>query len=170
MSLDLPASVELELQQYAESEHISPLDAAVHLIQKGLKSSKRKARAVAPLTDDEIRQLDSLGKTFGLLADHSDEVIDRMAATINRMKQERFSGSPPVISEDENVMGGDACIRATRIPVWMLVGYKQAGMTDHQILANFPGLNASDLIASWDYFASHSERILAERRAHEEAT
>ena len=67
------------------------------------------------------------------------------------------------------VMGGDACVRRTRVPVWMLVGYKGAGFSDERILANFPGLTAADLIAAWDHNAAHGERVRAERLAHEEA-
>lgn len=73
----------------------------------------------------------------------------------------------PVLSTP-GVMGGDACVRRTRVPIWMLVGYKGAGYSDERILANFPGLTAADLIAAWDYNASHGERVRAERRAHEE--
>lgn len=67
------------------------------------------------------------------------------------------------------VMGGDACIRETRIPVWMLVGYKGAGYSDERILANFPVLNRADLAAAWAYNAANGERVGAERQAHEEA-
>jgi len=47
------------------------------------------------------------------------------------------------------VMGGDACIRNTRIPVWVLVEYKRQGLSDGDLLAQFPGLNAADLAAAW---------------------
>ena len=81
----------------------------------------------------------------------------------------RKGGGEPAIRSTPNVMGGDACVRNTRIPVWMLVGYKQAGYSDERILYNYPGLTASDLAAAWDFYAAHSERVLAERRRHEEA-
>ena len=74
----------------------------------------------------------------------------------------------PVRSRSD-VMGGDACIRNTRIPVWMVVRYKQSGYSDERILANYPGLTASDLIATWDFYTANSERVESERRSHEEA-
>lgn len=73
------------------------------------------------------------------------------------------------IRTSPHVMGGDACIRSTRIPVWLLVAFKQDGTSDSRILAEFPGLNAADLIAAWDYYAANTERIESERRRHEEA-
>ena len=66
-------------------------------------------------------------------------------------------------------MGGDACIRNTRIAVWQLVQMKQSGFTEDRIISNYPGLTASDLTAAWDYYAAHSARVDSERRAHEDA-
>jgi len=73
------------------------------------------------------------------------------------------------IRSTSGVMGGDASIGNTRIPVWALVQCKQAGLADERILANYPSLTASDLIAAWDYYAAHSGQVEAERRSHEEA-
>lgn len=80
-----------------------------------------------------------------------------------------FVGSSPAVRSTPDVMGGDFCVRNTRIPVWMLVSYKRQGMTDTELLANYPGLSAADLIAVWDYYAAHSEEIEAQRKRHEEA-
>jgi uncharacterized protein (DUF433 family) len=73
------------------------------------------------------------------------------------------------IRSTPGVMGGDACVRGSRIPVWMLVEYKQQGLSDSELLYNFPSLTAADLTATWDYFASHTEEVEAQRRRHEEA-
>lgn len=67
------------------------------------------------------------------------------------------------------VMGGDACIRNTRIPVWTLVAYKQQGMSDSELLYNFPSLTTADLAAAWDYYAAHTEEVEVQRRRHEDA-
>jgi len=34
------------------------------------------------------------------------------------------------IRSTPDVMGGDVCIRETRIPVWLIVRYKQSGYSD----------------------------------------
>jgi|GEM_PF-5036311 len=54
------------------------------------KVENRHKIEVSPLTEEELRQLDSLGGAFGLLADQSDETIDKVMATILRTKQEGF--------------------------------------------------------------------------------
>ena len=73
------------------------------------------------------------------------------------------------VQSTPDVMGGDVCIRSTRIPIWLLVEYKRQGMTDGALLQAYPSLNASDLIAAWDYFASHAMEIERQIREHEEA-
>ena len=67
------------------------------------------------------------------------------------------------------VLGGDACIRDTRIPVWTLVAFKASGMSNREILDEYPGLDDADLVAAWDYYAANAERVDGERRRHEEA-
>ena len=79
------------------------------------------------------------------------------------------SGDLRNIRVTDGVMGGDACIRNTRIPVWLLVQYKRQGMTDSELLQSYPSLNASDLSAAWDYFAAYSSVIEEQLRQHEEA-
>lgn len=74
----------------------------------------------------------------------------------------------PAVTRTPDVMGCDACIRATRIPVWLLVEYKRQGLTDGQLLAQFPGLNVADLGVAWEYFASHADEVERDRRAHQE--
>jgi hypothetical protein len=91
MTYDFPATVQQDIQQYAQAEHISAEEAILKIVKVGRKTIRRKAQIVAPLSEDELRQLDGFGKTFGLLADVPDEDIDRMAATVRRMKRE---GSP----------------------------------------------------------------------------
>jgi uncharacterized protein (DUF433 family) len=73
------------------------------------------------------------------------------------------------IRSKADVLGGDACIRTTRVPVWLVVRHKQLGVSDERILANYPGLAAADLIAAWDFYAANAERVELERRSHEEA-
>jgi uncharacterized protein (DUF433 family) len=89
--------------------------------------------------------------------------FDRLRAIL------RSQNSIDPISSDPSVMGGDACIRQTRIPVWSLVEHKRRGLTDSELLAQYPGLNAADLAASWDYYAAHGDEVDAQRARHEAA-
>jgi uncharacterized protein (DUF433 family) len=63
------------------------------------------------------------------------------------------------INKNPGVMGGEACIRATRIPVWLLVSYRQMGLTEAKILENYPTLTATDLVNAWSYANANSDEI-----------
>lgn len=70
------------------------------------------------------------------------------------------------ITKSPGVFGGDACIRGTRIPVWVLVMHRDDGMSDEDLLRNFPWVSKEDLNFAWQYFESNKESILAERERH----
>jgi uncharacterized protein (DUF433 family) len=63
------------------------------------------------------------------------------------------------IERSPDVMGGDACIVRTRIPVWLLERYRRLGWSEAQILENFPTLRAADLANAWAYGAVHGHEI-----------
>ena len=63
------------------------------------------------------------------------------------------------ITKIPGICGGDACIRGHRIPVWTLVGYRQLGQPDADILRSYPGLTATDLEAAWEYAAANGPEI-----------
>jgi hypothetical protein len=48
------------------------------------------------------------------------EIIQMLAHSID--------GTWPGISKTPGVMGGEACIRESRIPVWLMVSYRRMGM------------------------------------------
>jgi uncharacterized protein (DUF433 family) len=75
----------------------------------------------------------------------------------------------PGIDKTPGVVGGEARIVRTRIPVWVLAGYRRAGWTEAQLLDNFPTLNAADLVNAWAYTDSHSEEIDRAQRENAEA-
>ena len=72
------------------------------------------------------------------------------------------------IGSNPDRCGGDACIRDSRIPVWIIANSRRLGMTDVQILVAYPTLNSSDLEAVWDYEAIHSDEIERAIRENEE--
>ncbi len=65
----------------------------------------------------------------------------------------------PAIRKTPNVCGGQACIRQTRIAVWMLVMDRKLGMTDAQVLSSFPTLTQADLDTAWDYYRANPVEI-----------
>jgi uncharacterized protein (DUF433 family) len=65
----------------------------------------------------------------------------------------------PAIQKTPGVCGGQACIRQTRIAVWMIVNARRLGGTDADLLADYPGLGQADLDACWDYYRDHPLEI-----------
>jgi len=95
MSLDfnrIPASIEREAVQYAETQHITAEEAFVEIFTNGLKvTKKRQAKAVVPITDDELKQIDKLFPGLSAMDDVTDEEWDRVNHRIRRMKREGLS-------------------------------------------------------------------------------
>ncbi|HEY51888.1 MAG TPA: DUF433 domain-containing protein [Caldilineae bacterium] len=75
----------------------------------------------------------------------------------------------PGIEKRPGVAGGSACIVRTRIPVWVLEGYRRLGWSEARILANFPTLRPADLTQAWAYVAAHPQEIELDIRENEEA-
>jgi uncharacterized protein (DUF433 family) len=63
------------------------------------------------------------------------------------------------VSRRPDRQGGDACVRDTRIPVWVLANGRRLGMSDGDILRAYPALTPADLEAAWDYAAANREEI-----------
>jgi len=72
------------------------------------------------------------------------------------------------ISKKPDRCGGDACIRETRIPVWVLVNYRRLGASDADVLRASPGLTPADLEAAWEYAAANRAEIDRAIRENEE--
>lgn len=74
----------------------------------------------------------------------------------------RQSDSTPAktfIRHTPGVCGGEACIRNTRITVWLLEESKRAGASEADLLADYPGLSQEDLEAAWRYVSTHPQEI-----------
>ena len=63
------------------------------------------------------------------------------------------------VEKNVNVMGGAACILNTRIPVWMLYRARDQGVSEADLLKNYPGLSAEDLVNAWDYAVMNRDEI-----------
>jgi uncharacterized protein (DUF433 family) len=73
------------------------------------------------------------------------------------------------IDKTEGVCGGEARIARTRIPVWLLVRQQQLGISEHEMLADYPSLRAEDLYNSWNYYRVHKDEINKLIKENEEA-
>lgn len=57
------------------------------------------------------------------------------------------------IVSDYSICGGEACIKGTRIPVYVILSHLAAGDDYDTILKNFPVLKAKDIVACLEYAA-----------------
>jgi uncharacterized protein (DUF433 family) len=73
------------------------------------------------------------------------------------------------ISKTPGVCGGEAGIAGTRIAVWLLVEAQQLGISEAQLLQDYPHITAADLVNAWAYADAHPEEIAAAIRANNEA-
>ena len=73
----------------------------------------------------------------------------------------------PGIEFDPRVCGGSARIAGTRIPVWSLESWRRLGLSDEEILGNYPSLQLSDLVNAWHYVAKHPQEIAREIQENE---
>jgi uncharacterized protein (DUF433 family) len=65
----------------------------------------------------------------------------------------------PGIEKTPGVVGGEARIIRTRIPVWVLENYRRLGWSEARILENYPTLRAVDLVNAWAYADAHQKEI-----------
>ena len=63
------------------------------------------------------------------------------------------------ICKTPGVMGGEACVQETRIPVWLLVSYTRLGLSEAKLLDNYPTLTARDLVNAWSYASAYADEI-----------
>lgn len=64
-----------------------------------------------------------------------------------------------IITIDPGKRSGKACIRGLRITVYDVLDYLAAGMTEAQILADFPDLTENDIRACLAYAADAERRV-----------
>jgi len=80
-----------------------------------------------------------------------------------------LNGASPGIEHTPGVCGGSACIRRTRIPVWLLEQMRRLGVTEADLLQNYPSLQAEDLVNAWAYVRLHPEEIERDIEENESA-
>ena len=74
----------------------------------------------------------------------------------------------PGIDSTPDVLGGEARIVRTRIPIWVLVQARRLGASEADLLRSYPTLRAEDLANAWAYARLHSDEI--EQDIHENET
>lgn len=67
------------------------------------------------------------------------------------------------------VCGGSARIENTRIPVWVLENARRLGISESDLLLDYPTISAQDLVNAWNYVRAHRSEIESEIQRNEEA-
>ena len=66
-----------------------------------------------------------------------------------------------IITIEPGKRGGKPCIRGLRITVYDVLEYLASGMTEDEILADFPDLNREDIRACLSFAADRERRLLS---------
>ncbi|MBK9955095.1 MAG: DUF433 domain-containing protein [Rhodocyclaceae bacterium] len=64
------------------------------------------------------------------------------------------------ITLDPGKRGGKPCVRKTRITVYDVLGWLASGMTQQEILADYPELEAADIQACLTFAAAREQRMV----------
>ncbi len=65
------------------------------------------------------------------------------------------------ITIDPNVRGGKPCIRGLRITVYDILEYLASGMSEKEILSDFPDLKKQDIQACLSFAADRERRLVS---------
>ena len=66
-----------------------------------------------------------------------------------------------IITIEPGKRSGKPCIRGMRITVYDVLGYLASGMTLQEILADFPDLTETDILACLAYAAERERNLLS---------
>ena len=73
--------------------------------------------------------------------------------------QEAVKDYRQIITIEPDKMGGKPCIRGLRITVYDVLDYLASGMTEAEILADFPDLTSEDIRACFAFAADRERRL-----------
>ena len=71
-----------------------------------------------------------------------------------------FVNYQDIITIEPGKRSGKACIRGMRITVYDVLSYLAAGMSQEEVLADFPYLPQEDILACLSYAADREQKIL----------
>ena len=66
-----------------------------------------------------------------------------------------------IITIEAGKLGGKPCIRGLRITVYDVLDYLASGMTESEILSDFPDLNADDIRACLQFAADRERKLVS---------
>jgi uncharacterized protein (DUF433 family) len=73
------------------------------------------------------------------------------------------------IESTPGVCGGDACIKGTRLTVWMLYSSLESGTPSSKLVELFPALSPADLDAVLAYAEAHPDEVARQVAENQES-
>jgi uncharacterized protein (DUF433 family) len=107
----------------------------------------------------------------GLVAKFSEEGLEGIGIRpelVGKSGKRRRTRTGSIVKTPE-VCGGSARVVGTRIPVWQLVEARDSGVSEAQLLLDFPTLKAVHLAEAWEYARLHPDEIATEIHENEVA-
>jgi uncharacterized protein (DUF433 family) len=138
--------------------------------RKWKPTSRQKALALLRLATGE--SLETVSSQLGIKKADLAELVARFSEeglagiglnTLEASKKRKHR--PPhyeTIVKTPGVCGGAARVADTRIPVWQLVEARDLGVSEAQLLLDFPALQALNLAEAWKYAKEHPDEIATE--------
>jgi len=135
---------------YAKMHH----DARMHHGKRGIRAKTREGCKMSMVQEAE-----------DLLARMTPAEKAQLLQKVIRDIGDAFPG----IESRPGIQGGDPCIVRTRIPVWILEQARRLGVTEAELLQDYPSLRAEDLANAWAYVRAHRDEIDRQIREQESA-
>lgn len=83
-----------------------------------------------------------------------------ISTLIRRIQEDRMNYQN-IITIEPGKRGGKPCIRGLRITVYDILEYLASGMTEEEILRDFPDLTRDDIRACLGFAAERERRLLS---------
>ncbi len=109
-----------------------------------------------PPKEKDLALLVALAEKFNAVA------VEMPTVFAPNQKKQNGKKSSEGIEKTPGVCGGDARVAGTRIPVWSLVTWRNLGMTDEKLLAEFETLSPEGLQNAWAFYAANKAEIDAQ--------
>ena len=140
-------------------------------------TNRQKAQALLGLDSGETPE--SVSMRVGVKKEDLESLVHLVkeqglkGVGLGRSGRTRSGQSQPrrcaTIEKTPGVCGGAARVAGTRIPVWQLVEARDLGVSEAQLLIDYPRLKAVNLVDAWAYAEDHPDEIAAEIHANEVA-
>jgi uncharacterized protein (DUF433 family) len=148
-------------------------DILERLAGQKMKPTKRQ-KAVALLDFVKGVPLEEISERVGIKKGELEAILEQFqksglsgvglakSQSVPRVRHETIESTP-------DVCGGSARIAGTRIPVWVLVEARDLGVSEAQLLLDYPALRAVNLVDAWNYASLYPKQIDAEIHRNEVA-